>query len=96
MKNMNQISCYRVAIEMFNIIVDGSLKSLQDELKLEQRGYPLRSLEDGQEKVSQKGKKSCTGFSYTGPKLWNHLPSKIRTTDNRDEFKAKIKSWILN
>ena len=55
MKNMsvNQISCYRVAIEMFNIIVDGSLKSLQDELKLEQRGYPLRSLEDGQVKVSQ-------------------------------------------
>ena len=92
--SVNQISCYHVAIEMFNIIVNGSSKSLQDEFKLEQRGYPLRSLEDGQVKVPQKGKKSCTGFSYTGPKLWNYLPSEIRTTDNRDEFKAKIKSWI--
>ena len=92
--SVNQISCYHVAIEMFNIIHNGSSNSLQKEFKLEQRGYQLRSLEDGKVKVPQKGKKSCTGFSYSGPKLWNHLPSEMRTTNKREEFKAKIKDWI--
>ena len=43
------------------------------------RGYKV--------KVPEKGKKSCTGFSYNGPKMWNHLPGHIRKTTIRDIFK---------
>ena len=69
-------------------------------LALAQRRYStvlllsLRRLEDGQVRVPEKFKKSCTGFSQNGPKLWNFLPSDIRTTDERKVFKAKLKNWI--
>ena len=36
----------------------------------------------------------CTGFSYYGPKLWNHLPSHIRKTTIRDIFKEKLIEFI--
>ena len=63
-------------------------------MKIVPRGYQLRSLEDGKVKVPAKGKKSCTGFSYKGPKLWNYLPDHIRKTWKRDIFKDKMKDWI--
>ena len=92
--SVNQISCYHVGIEMFNIINHASSKSIQENLKIEERGYSLRRMKDGQVKVPEKGKKSCIGFSYTGPKLWNYLPSDIRTTKKRKHFKKKLKNWI--
>ena len=92
--SVNQISCYHVAIEMFNVINNSSSKSIQENLKMVERGYSLRSLEDGQVKVPIKGKKSCQGFSYIGPKLWNYLPKEIRTTTKIDPFKSKLKEWI--
>ena len=92
--SVNQMSCYHVAIEMYNIINNASSDSLQRKVRIEQRGYNLRSLEDGRVKVPEKGKKSCTGFSYYGPKLWNHLPSHIRKTTIRDIFKEKLKEFI--
>ena len=92
--SVNQVSCYHVAIEMFNIINHASSDSLQRKMKIEPKGYQLRSLEDGTVKVPEKGKKSCTGFSYYGPKLWNHLPSHIRKTTIRDIFKEKLKDYI--
>ena len=92
--SVNQIACYHVAIEMFNIIHKASSASIQENLKIEDRGYTLRSLEDGQVKVPQRGKKSCIGFSYNGPKLWNHLPSDIRKTVEKEQFKIKLKNWI--
>ena len=71
--SVNQLSCYHVAIEMFNIVNNASSDSLQRKMTIEPKGYQLRSLEDGQVKVPEKGKKSCQGFSYNGPKLWNTL-----------------------
>ena len=63
-------------------------------MKIVPRGYQLRSLEDGKVKVPAKGKKSCTGFSYNGPKLSNYLPEHIRKTWKEDIFKDKLKDWI--
>ena len=88
------MSCYHVAIEMFNIINNASSDSLQRKMRIEPRGYNLRCLEDGKVRVPDKGKKSCTGFSYYGPKFWNYLPSDIRTTEKREIFKQKNKDWI--
>ena len=78
--SINQLSCYHVAVEMFNIINHSSSDLLCKEFKVEQGRYNLRCLEDGKVKVPEKMNKSCTGFSYLGPKLWNHLPAHIRKT----------------
>ena len=92
--SVNQMSCYHVAIEMYNIINNASSDSLQRKMTIEPKGYNLRSLEDGKVKVPEKGKKGCTGFSYFGPKLWNYLPAHIRKTTIREIFKDKLKDWI--
>ena len=92
--SINQLSCYHVAMEMFNIINHSSSDLLNEEFKVEQGRYNLRCLDDGKVKVPEKMKKSCTGFSYFGPKLWNYLPAHIRKTTFRSIFKYKIKEWI--
>ena len=90
----NQLSIYHVAIEMFNIINKKSSKTLYEEMKLEPKGYGLRGLEEGKVRVPEKGKKSCNGFHYMGPKLWNFLPNHIRKTTKRNIFKEKVKDFI--
>ena len=55
--SVNQLSCYHVAIEMYNIINNKSSDSLHEEMKLEPRGYNLRGLEEGKVQVPEKGKK---------------------------------------
>ena len=94
MMSVNQLSVYHSAIEMFNIINNKSSESLYEEMKLESRGYGLRGLEEGKVKVPNKGKKSCNGFHYMGPKLWNFLPRHIRKTTIRNIFKDKLKDFI--
>ena len=92
--SVNQLSVYHVATEMFNIIHHKSSDSLHEKMKIVPRGYQLRSLEDGKVNVPARGKKSCTGFSYHGPKLWNYLPEHIRKTWKKEIFKDKMKDWI--
>ena len=94
MFSVNQLSCYHTAIEMFNIVHNKSSPSLYEEMKMVPRGYSLRGLEDGKVVVPEKGKKSCSGFHYTGPKLWNFLPSHIRKTTIKNIFKEKVKDFI--
>ena len=55
--SVNQLSVYHVGMEMFNIINNGSSEPLQRKMKIEDRGYRLRCLEDGKVKVPEKGKK---------------------------------------
>ena len=81
-------------MEMYNIVNHSSSDLLNEEFKVEQGRYNLRSLDDGKVKVPEKMKKSCTGFSYFGPKLCNYLPAHIRKTTFRSIFKYKIKEWI--
>ena len=92
--SINQLSVYHVAMDMFSIINNSSSDLLHKEFKLENNRYQLRCLEDGQVRVPDKMKKSCTGFGYIGPKMWNHLPSHIRKTTIREIFKDKMKDWI--
>ena len=93
-KSVNQLSVYHTAIEMFNIINNKSSVALHEEMKIQPRGYNLRGLEEGKVQVPEKGKKSCNGFHYMGPKMWNSLPSHIRKTTKRNIFKEKVKDFI--
>ena len=92
--SVNQLSCYHVAIEMFNIMNHKSSETLYEEMKVAPKGYSLRGIEDGKVQVPEKGKKSCNGFHYIGPKLWNFLPGYIRKTTIRSIFKDKLKDFI--
>ena len=92
--SINQLSCYHVAMEMYNVINHSSSDLLQEEFKINQGRYELRCLEEGKVRVPEKGKKTCTGFGYIGPRLWNFLPTHIRKTTIRGIFKSKIKDWI--
>ena len=94
MFSVNQLSVYHTAIEMFNIINKKSSMPLYEEMKMVHRGYSLRGLEDGKVNVPEKGKKSCNGFHYMGPKLWNFLPAHIRKTTLKNIFKEKLKDFI--
>ena len=44
----------------------------------------------------QKGNIGQNCLSYLGPKLWNNLPSELKSAKNVDSFKAKIKDKSLN
>ena len=92
--SVNQLSCYHVGIEMYNIINHKSSDTLHEEIKKVPRGYNLRGLEDGKVQVPEKVKKSCNGFHYIGPKLWNFLPAHIRKTTIKSIFKDKLKDFI--
>ena len=92
--SINQLSCYHVAMKMYNIINHSSSDLPQKEFKVEQSRYNLRCLEDGPANVPEKMKKSCTLFSYIGSKLWYHLSDHIRMTTIKSIFKGKLKDWI--
>ena len=50
-------------------------------------------------KLNQPFRKSNIGqncLSYLGPKLWNNLPSELKSTKNIDSFKHKIKGKFFN
>ena len=45
--SINQLSCYHVAMEMYNVINHSSSDLLQEEFKINQGRYELRCLEEG-------------------------------------------------
>ena len=95
MMSVNQLAVYHVGIEMFNIITKSSATTIREKLILEDNSrYELRNRRNGQVRVPERPRKNCTGFSYTGPKLFNHLPEEIRKSTSTHQFKNKLKSWI--
>ena len=87
---------YHVALETRNVIINNSSEDLKLKM-LERRGaYSLRSADRNDLTVPFKPKVSCTGFSYTGPRVWNRLPPAIRNNTKPDKFKSMLKTWILD
>ena len=59
-----------------------------------QKAYTLRSQTEEKVKVLSKPAMKCTGFSYLGPKVWNHLPMEVRMLKTDEAFKEAVKDWI--
>ena len=98
--SMNQMSCYHVLVETYNIINFGSSKKIRDKLlSPNPNSSHLR--------VPLVKKNTCRSFSFYAARLWNILPLSIRTKampkseQVKSEkarlawFKAEIKNWIL-
>ena len=95
MMSINQLTVYHVGIEAYNVLHNNSSDQLKEKMiKTVNEHYSLRSQERGDLLLSTKPKKNCTGFSYTGAKVWNALPVKLRNDIRPALFKKQLKQWI--
>ena len=94
MLSVNQLACYHILIETFNILKKNSSPQIEEKIRpRDNTRYNMRSNGKGNLHIIDKPLKSCTGFTYMAGKLWNLLPEEIRTY-SEDPFKVKIKAWI--
>ena len=93
MFRINQLNCYHVLLEAFNIKHFGSSEKIQKKWVPEnQRLYSNRRLHDV--KVPKVDHVRDQGFSWYAAKLWNKLPENIKEIENPDSYKIKIKEHI--
>ena len=95
MFSVNQMCIYHTLLETFNVIRYSSSETIKRKWdhKIENK-YLLRSDKGNNLKIPEKPMKKCTGFSYSGAKIFNKLPCNIKETLNPCTYKALIKSWI--
>ena len=95
MFSVNQIVCYHVLLEAFNIINHGSSENIQKKWRPnETRNYPLRRERREEVKILVPAHVSCQGFTLYGAKMWNQLPIEIQELKNPNSFKNSIKDYI--
>ena len=95
MMSVNQMAIYHTLLEAYNITRNSA--SEQIKMKWEEKqetNYSLRSSVKSNLKIPEKPSTMCTGFTYSGAKLFNMLPCDIKETLNSNIFKTKIKKWI--
>ena len=93
--SVNQLSLYHTILEVYNVINKSSSDQLKEKFMPEKpRAYTLRSQTEEKVKVPTKPTTKCTGFSYLGPKVWNHLPMEVRMIKTDEAFKEAVKDWI--
>ena len=88
MFSINQLTCYHVLLEAYNVIYHGSSESiLKKWLPSEDRHYPVRRQRENEVKVQVPDHVTCRGFAWYGAKMWNQLPAEIRGMKNPERFK---------
>ena len=95
MFSVNQMAIYHSLLETFNI----KRKSASDQIRMKWEDqqvntYFFRSSSQNNLKIPEKPAKRCTGFTYSGAKLFNILPGEIKKCLNSNKFKSMIKNWI--
>ena len=97
MFSVNQMAIYHSLLETYNI----KRKSASEQIKLKWEdkkvntcSMSFRSSTNNDVKIPEKPSKKCTGFSYSGAKLFNILPGDIKKCLNSNKFKSMIKEWI--
>ena len=93
--SVNQLAIYHTLLEGYNIVKKSSSEQIQ--LKWTEKSETnciLRSAARNDIKIPIKPTSKCTGFSYTGAKLYNLLPKEIRETQSSSLFKCLTKRWI--
>ena len=94
--SVNQLTVYHIALETRNIHWNNSSVELKLKMQKEQGEYNLRSGERQDLNIPLKPRKGCTGFSYTGAKVWNKIPIQIRNNPKTETFKSTLKKWIFD
>ena len=96
MMSVNQICVYHILLEMFNVLNNDSSSDLNEKITSDelQSKYNLRSEVRCDLRVPRKPRRNCEGFSYTGPRVWNILPTEIRNLKRSETFKREVKKFI--
>ena len=95
MMSINQMNVYHTILEAYNVVRNSS--SEQIKMKWENKHenkYLPRSGTTNELKIPDKPMKKCTGFTYSGAKLFNKLPGNIKETLNPNTFKSQLRTWI--
>ena len=94
MFSVNQMVCYHVLLEAFNINNYGSSEVIQEKWKMDTRNYPIRKNRMKEVKVIMPKHTKCRGFTLYGAKILNQLPIEIREVENSERFKEMVKRYI--
>ena len=70
------------------------VKSKWENKKVNTCSMSFRSSTNYDVKIPETPSKKCTGFSYSGAKLFNILPGEIKKCLNSNKFKSMIRNWI--
>ena len=97
MFSVNQMAIYHSLLETYNIkrkSASEQIKLKWEDTKVNTCSMSFRSSTNNDVKIPEKPSKKCTGFSYSGAKLFNILPGDIKKCSNQNKFKSMIKEWI--
>ena len=95
MMSVNQMNVYHTLIEAYNVVHNSSSDQIKQKWSNKQENnYFLRSENSYNQKIPEKPISKCIGFSYTGAKLFNKLPSEMKEISNSNTFKCLAKAWI--
>ena len=70
---------------------------LEEMFVLNDSEYSLRSIQSGIFRVPKTNKVCCgdRAFSVVAPKLWNSLPSHLKSAKDTDVFKTGLKTYLF-
>ena len=95
MFSVNQMVCYHVLLEAYNVINNGSSDVIQSKWMQKDSRHHLRRRDRKEDvKVYVPEHVKCRGFTWYGAKMWNQLPVEIQQLKKVDSFKAAIKEYI--
>ena len=93
MFSVNQLNCYHVLMEAFNVVNFGSSNTIQEKWKPNnERPYSNRRKNNVQ--VPRVNNVKCQGFSWYGAKLWNSLPPHVIESKNLRIFEGNLQGWF--
>ena len=95
MMSVNQMAVYHTILEAFNVERKSSSEQIKAKWQQNRGGtYSLRRMKTNDLKVPEKPKLKCTGFSYNAARLFNSLPTSVKTIEKPNKFKSEVKDWI--
>ena len=98
MMSVNQMACYHIILDTYNIIHYSSCEELRAKFttSISKSLLQTRSEARGDLLVPKVEKKSCVGFSYFAARLWNCLSTSTRSLNSDKDFKMAVKERIRN
>ena len=95
MFSVNQLNCYHVLVEAFNVINYGSSNKIQEKwMPNNEKSYSNRR--EHNVKVPRVDHVKCEGFTLYGAKMWNQLPEEIKLIKEPKLFQSRVKEYLWN
>ena len=93
MFSVNQLNCYHVLVEAFNVINHGSSNKIQEKwMPNNEKSYSNRR--EHNVKVPRVDHVKCEGFTLYGAKMWNQLPEDIKLIKKPKLFQNRVKEYL--